>query len=650
MRTNARLSTVLALLVAAPTAGATTFTVMPVADTYVNEAAAPTSYGTLTALRVDGSPVVRSYLRFQVAGLDGPVASAVLRLYANSAQSTGWTASSVADATWSETGTTYANAPAVGSARGSSGAVMAGTWTQAAVTAGVTGDGVVSFALTTTSGTALSMASRESANRPQLVITTQASPPPPPPPPPPGGDPEVAAAGDIACDPGNTSFNGGAGTSSNCRQRATSDLLVGTGLTAVLPLGDNQNYCGSLTAYRQSYDPTWGRVKAISHPVPGNHEYLTSGGGSRGGTGCDSSNAGAAGYFAYWGAAAGQPDQGYYSYDIGSWHVVALNTNCSSAGGCSASSPQGVWLKADLAATARPCILATFHIPLFSSGGRASPNARPLWDQLYAAHADVVLDGHDHIYERFAPQSPTGAADPAGIREFIVGTGGENHTSIASVAANSEVRNTDTYGVLRLTLHNGSYAWRFVPEAGKTFTDTGTGTCHRASGGGGDSTSAATFGPTADSYVDGSQPSSNFGTATQLVADASPTRRALLRFTVAGTAGRRVTSARLRLYCVNGSPVGGTVHGVASTTWSETGVTWGTAPAGGASAGSLGAVSAGSWYEVDVTSLVTGDGAVSLDLTSTNADGAYYGSREGQAAQAPQLVVRTAAPAAGRGA
>src|SRR3954447_4353401 len=129
MRTNARLSTVLALLVAAPTAGATTFTVMPVADTYVNEAAAPTSYGTLTALRVDGSPVVRSYLRFQVAGLDGPVASAVLRLYANSAQSTGWTASSVADATWSETGTTYANAPAVGSARGSSGAVMAGTRT-----------------------------------------------------------------------------------------------------------------------------------------------------------------------------------------------------------------------------------------------------------------------------------------------------------------------------------------------------------------------------------------------------------------------------------------------------------------------------------------------------------------------------------------
>ncbi len=291
------------------------------------------------------------------------------------------------------------------------------------------------------------------------------------------GDPVIAAAGDIACDPANTSFNGGDGTTANCAEKATSNLLVGQGLAAVLALGDNQYYCGSAAAFGASYDPTWGRVKSITHPVVGNHEYLTAP-GTTAATGCDSSNAAAAGYFAYFGSAAGTLGQGYYSYDIGTWHLIALNSNCPDAGGCGATSPQGMWLAADLAAHPNQCLLAYWHIPLFSSGGRASPNSQQLWNALYAAHADVVLDGHDHIYERFAPQSPTGVLDSAnGIRQFTVGTGGADHTFITSPAANSEVSDATSYGILKMTLHPGGYDWAFQPATG-SFTDSGSASCH----------------------------------------------------------------------------------------------------------------------------------------------------------------------------
>jgi len=287
-------------------------------------------------------------------------------------------------------------------------------------------------------------------------------------------DPVIAAAGDIACDPTNSSFNNGNGTSGSCRPKYTSDLLVNAGLAAVLALGDNQYYCGGYQAYLQSYNLSWGRVKSITHPAVGNHEYLTSGG-----TDCTSANSGAAGYFNYFGSAAGSPSQGYYSFDVGTWHLIALNSNCSSAGGCGSTSPQGQWLAADLAAHTNFCTLAYWHIPLYSSGGRASSNTQSIWQTLYNNNVDVVLNGHDHIYERFAPQAPNATVDTArGIREFIVGSGGANHTSLATIAANSEVRNVDTYGILKMTLHPTSYDWQFVPEAGKTFTDTGTGNCH----------------------------------------------------------------------------------------------------------------------------------------------------------------------------
>jgi hypothetical protein len=287
--------------------------------------------------------------------------------------------------------------------------------------------------------------------------------------------PVIATAGDIACDPGNSSFRGGKGTSGSCHDKYTSDLIVNNpGIAAVLPLGDNQYYCGGLAAFQASYGLSWGRLKSITYPSVGNHEYLTSGG-----TGCDGTNTGASGYFNYFGAAAGDPAKGYYSYDIGSWHLIALNSQCSKAGGCGSTSVQGRWLRSDLAAHPTQCVLAYWHIPLFSSGGRANRNTLSFWDALYAAKADVILTAHDHIYERFAPQRPTGVADPAsGIRQFVAGTGGANHTSLAVRAANSEIINTNTYGVLELTLDASSYTWQFVPEAGRTFTDAGSQSCH----------------------------------------------------------------------------------------------------------------------------------------------------------------------------
>jgi len=275
----------------------------------------------------------------------------------------------------------------------------------------------------------------------------------------------VAAAGDIACDPNDPSYNSGVGTASACRMKYTSDLLVNMNPAAVFTLGDNEQSDGALWKFQQSYDPTWGRVKSITHPAVGNHEYGTSG---------------ASGYFSYFGTAAGDPSKGYYSFDIGAWHIVVLNGNCDMIGGCGVGSPQEQWLKANLAASPAACTLAYWHQPRFSSGGHGDNPAYDVWWQdLYNAGAEVVLNGHDHYYERFAPQTPQGIADQLrGIREFVVGTGGRSHSSFGSIHSTSEVRNSDTFGVLKLTLYSESYDWQFVPESGKEFTDRGTSMCH----------------------------------------------------------------------------------------------------------------------------------------------------------------------------
>ncbi|HEY3763955.1 MAG TPA: metallophosphoesterase [Gaiellales bacterium] len=280
------------------------------------------------------------------------------------------------------------------------------------------------------------------------------------------GDPVIAAAGDIACDPTSADFNGGQGTGSSCQQMATSDIIEeNPAIAAVLALGDDQYGCGGYSAFQASFDPSWGRFKSKIHPVPGNHEYQTNGGSD-----CA---ANAAGYFKYFGAAAGDA-QGDYAWNIGAWHMIALNGECGDVGGCDAGSPQGNFLKANLG-TSR-CTLAYWHEPYYDGSGSTSSKYAYFWNTLYGGGADIVLNGHIHTYGRFAQQDPNGNADPArGIREFIVGTGGEDH---GSLNGSVNVQATDkTFGVLELTLHPASYDWKLVSTNGSVL-DSGSTACH----------------------------------------------------------------------------------------------------------------------------------------------------------------------------
>jgi hypothetical protein len=236
------------------------------------------------------------------------------------------------------------------------------------------------------------------------------------------------------------------------------DNIPGT----VFTTGDNIHASGSLDDFNTCYDPSWGRHKARTLPSVGRNEYLTPG---------------ASGYFDYFGTAAGERDKGYYSYNLGDWHVVVLNSNIDMTAG----SPQEQWLRADLAASTKLCTLAYWHHTRFSSYGTSVRGSiKPLWDALYAARAEVVVNGYYRLYERFAPQTPDGVADPqTGIRQITVGTGGHGVDTFGTfIAPNSEARGSGTFGVLKLTLATTSYSWEFVPVPGGTFTDSGSGSCH----------------------------------------------------------------------------------------------------------------------------------------------------------------------------
>jgi hemolysin type calcium-binding protein/calcineurin-like phosphoesterase family protein len=267
-----------------------------------------------------------------------------------------------------------------------------------------------------------------------------------------GKDPVLIAAGDIA-------------DCSSFGALETAPLLDAFPYAPVLTIGDLAYPSGTPDEFARCYTPTWGRAKARTRPTPGNHEYRTSE---------------AKGYFTYFGSAAANPSQGWYSFDLGAWHVVSLNSNCEFVSGCGQGSPQERWLRADLAAHPQRCTLAYWHHPFYSSGEHGnSPMMAPIWQALYDANADLVLVGHDHDYERFAPQNTTGEADPVrGIREIVVGTGGVEHAAFTTPLSNSQVRNNSTFGVLKLTLGSTRYSWKFVPEAGKTFTDSGSTACH----------------------------------------------------------------------------------------------------------------------------------------------------------------------------
>ncbi len=264
----------------------------------------------------------------------------------------------------------------------------------------------------------------------------------------PATDPVLVGAGDIA-------------TCGLVGDNRTARLLDGIA-GRVFAAGDTAYPSGSAAQFRDCYDASWGRWRLRTSPAPGNHEYRT---------------AGASGYFGYFGSRAGVAGKGWYAYDLGTWRVYNLNANCTRVG-CGPSSEQVAWLAADLAAHPHACVAAVWHQPLFSSGEHgADPAVRTLWRTLDEAGADLVLNGHDHDYERFAAQDADGRADPHGMVSFVVGTGGADLRPFGAIAANSLVRDHSAHGVLKLTLRPDGYDFAFVPVPGATFRDSGSGTC-----------------------------------------------------------------------------------------------------------------------------------------------------------------------------
>jgi len=448
-----------------------------------------------------------------------------------------------------------------------------------------------------------------------------------------GPDPVIAAVGDMVCGTGTS-------TSAPCKHAQTAALIPTIAPNAVLLMGDIQYENATLADFNTYFQPTWGAHKAIIWPAPGNHEYQT---------------AGAAGYFDYFNGVgvqtgrAGDRSKGYYSFNLGAWHVVAINSNCGSIGGCGAGSPQEQWLRVDLAANPTACTLAYWHHPRISSGGHGDDaTMQAIWQALYDNGADLVLAGHDHEYERFGPQTATGVLDNArGVRSFVVGTGGKEKGGFATIRANSQLRANSSFGVLKLTLHADSYDWQFVPIPGDPLADAGTASCQ---------TTAApppppppppptteqtlTIAASADAYIFKDSPFNTYGSTTTLLVDGSPAARTYLKFPVTGIGSKSIVSAKLRMFAVDPSDTGGRLHRVPSTSWTESSLRWFGAPAYDASViGTIGPVVVNQWYELDVRSAISGDGTVSFTLESTSTNGADYRSRESGATWAPRLVI-----------
>ena len=475
--------------------------------------------------------------------------------------------------------------------------------------------------------------------------------------------------------------DGGGVNSSNAAN--VSNLILGQQPDILLYLGDVYEK-GTASEFSTYYEPTYGRLKAITNPVVGNHEYLTTN---------------AAGYFGYWG---GIPS--YYSYDTGGWHLVALNSVGSRAGVVPGSS-QYNWLVNDLNTRSLPCTLVYYHHPRYSVGPQGDITwMKDIWPLLASKGVDVVLAGHDHSYQRWKPLDGGGNLAAGGVTSFVVGTGGHG----TQAAARSDPRAAyfaKTYGALFLDLAPDNLAYRFVNLSGQpldsgtvpcsgvtapvpTDTPTATGTptaTETAQPGGTDtptptatstSTPTATetaspsgtdtptptstptptatntpaspgpaqtltFTPLMDSYVQSDSPNTNYGASAQLRVDSSPTVRAYLRFDVQGVAGT-VTKATLRVWANSASSKGWQAYSTAGG-WAEAAITYNSAPPLGTPAGATGSVAAGAWREADVTALVAGNGQVNLALTGLSSTAISLASR--QSANAPQLVVATAGTA-----
>jgi hypothetical protein len=437
-------------------------------DTTLTTAGPNTTYGTDTKLvtcgnganlcNVDNSDEKRGLLKFNVSGITGSVSNVRLRYRVNTTNLPAFTIKKVTTNTWTEAAATWNNSNGLPTdpATYTSPTGTAAGWYEADVTGSVNSDGTYSFELFNTDANPTRIASKESTNPAnagaQLIVTTGVP------------DPVIDAAGDIS----TITTTGG--------NKMTSDLILALSPDKVVTLGDNQYDHGDLADFNTYFDPTWGRFKSKIYPTPGHHEYNF-----------DST---AAGYYTYFGAAATPRNtscasacEGYYSWDVGNWHMVALNTNHNDCAyvACDATSAQVSWLTADLAATTKPCVAAYFADPRWSSGTEhgSNPAMGPIWNALYAAKVDVVLNGHEHFYERFAKQDPSGSAVSDGIRQFIVGTGGNAPLyPFGTAITNSEVRDNSTRGVLQLKLHTNSYEWEFKPVTGGTFTDSGSSACN----------------------------------------------------------------------------------------------------------------------------------------------------------------------------
>jgi hypothetical protein len=262
----------------------------------------------------------------------------------------------------------------------------------------------------------------------------------------------LLAAGDIA-------------SCASTGDEATAALLDARPNAVIATLGDNVYDTGTAADFANCFDPTWGRHKGRIRPALGNQEY----GVFRAG-----------GYYTAFGAAAGEPPLGWYSYNLAAWHIIVLNSNCEVVG-CATGGTQEKWLREDMGLHPAQCTLAIWHHPRWTSGTTHGPTpaVAPLYQALHDAGVDVLLSGHERNYERFQPLDPAGGFDPArGVRQFVVGTGGRGHHPFGAPLVGSEVRNDNTFGLLALTLRPTSYQWQFVPEAGKTFTDSGSANCH----------------------------------------------------------------------------------------------------------------------------------------------------------------------------
>ncbi len=473
----------------------------PVADGYVTASSPNANFGGSDQLRIDGSPRVRTYLRFDLRGLSGSVSSARLRLFAESPSGLGYRASRTDGANWSESSLTWNSKPGLGSAIGVSRTFRADTWTEVNVTAAVKTGLFVDFALDGRNGTAIRFASAEEggsgSHSPQRVETVggvasgsgatptarpttgtprptagatptaqpTATPKPTttvgPPAPTPTATPAPSATS-VPPTTGGFQIIAGGDTRTNVSGiQATAKLILAHPGDPVLDVGDDTAN-GSAALYQSFFNPAWGQFKSRIWPVPGNHEYMT---------------AGASGYFGYYGSRAGTPGQGWYSFNLpNNWHVIALNSNVNHAAG----SPQELFLKSDLAANAGKHIIAFWHVPRFTSSSAHSPDTSmtPFWNDLYAAHADLIFNGDSHQYERFGLQNPSGKADPNGIRQFTTGLGGAPIYGFGTPLPNSQVRYNGSWGVLLLTLNAHSYSWQFLPVAGHTFSDSGTQATH----------------------------------------------------------------------------------------------------------------------------------------------------------------------------